>query len=203
MHGGGLPKRAGKNRAEFQKEAAKGNLPFFLDNWHKRVAHKLVRWKLLGNRHHHAERAMLNLQKMGKLVAPRVAAATWGLVWNRWCTARRFQSHAPCVLGCGKGEDSIEHYWCCPVVRETGRKMLRIDADPNLRKANMLGVARFASDAEQTCWALLTYGVYMATNATRRHGMHTGKVQEVMQHVRQAVEGHKRSTACLNARWLQ
>ena len=88
-------KERDKFRAEFQKEAAKGNLLFFLDNWHKRVAHKLIGWKLLGNRHHRADRAMLNLQKMGKLVAPRVAAATWGLVWNRWSIARRFQSLHP------------------------------------------------------------------------------------------------------------
>jgi hypothetical protein len=192
-----------KIRAEFQKEVAKATLPFFLDNWHNRIAHKLARWKLPGNRHHHAERTMLNLQKMGKLVAPRVAAATWGLVWNRWCTARRFQARAPCVLGCGKGEDSIEHYWCCPVAREAGRKLLRIDAEADQRKASMLCATRFVSDDEQTCWALLTYAIYMATNATRKHGGHTGKVQEVMQHVRQAVAGHKRSTACLTARWLR
>jgi hypothetical protein len=192
-----------KMRAEFQKEAAKANLPFFLENWHTRTLHKLVRWKLPGNRHHHAERAINNLQKLGKLVAPRVAAASWGLTWNRWCTARRFQSSAPCVLGCGKGEDSIEHYWCCPVVRETGRKMLRIDAEAELRKTNFLGVAKFASNDEQACWALLTYAVYMATNASRKAGGHTGKVQELMQHVRQAVEGHKGSTACLKARWTR
>ncbi len=190
-------------RAEFQREAAKAILPLYLDNWHTRVLHKLVRWKLLGNRHHHADRAINNLKMLGKLVAPRVAAATWGLLWNRWCTARRFQSSAPCVLGCGKGQDSIEHYWFCPVVRETGRKMLRIDGEADLRKANMLGVAKFVNDEEHACWALLTYAVYMTTNANRKHGGHTGKVQEMMQHVRQAVEGHKSSAACLRARWMR
>ena len=98
------------------------------------------------------------------------------------------------MLGCGKGEDSIEHYWCCPVVRETGRKMLKIDAEADLRKANVFGVA---------CWALLTYAVYMTTNASRKHGGHTGKVQEMMQHVRQAVEGQKGSTASLKSRWMR
>ncbi len=82
--------------------------------------------------------------------------------------------------------------------------MLRIDGEADPRKANMLGVARFASLEEPTCWALLTYAVYMTTNASRKHGGHqTGKVQEMMQHVRQAVEGHKGSTACLKARWTR
>jgi hypothetical protein len=192
-----------KFRNEFQMEAARCNLPFFLDNWHQRVAHKLVRWKLPGNRHHHVDRAISNLRNLGRLVAPRVAAATWGLTWNRWCTARRFQSRAPCVLGCGKGEDSIEHYWCCPVAREAGKRVLRVDGDADSRKANMLGVARFANREEQTCWALLTYAVYMTTNASRKGGGQTGKVQELSQHIRQAVEGHKSSAACLTARWLR
>jgi hypothetical protein len=196
-------KERDKFRAEFQREVAKANLPHFLDNWHKRVSHKLVRWKLPGNRHHHADKVSQNLHKLGKLVAPRVAAANWGLAWNRWCTARRFQGRAPCVLGCGNGEDSIEHYWCCAVVKEAGKRMLRIEAEHNLRKSCMLGAARFSNDDEQTCWALLVYGVYMTTNATRQHGEQSGKVQELMQHIRQAVEGHKRSSACLNSRWCR
>ena len=190
-----------KLRAEFQREVAKANLPHYLDNWHTRVAHKLVRWKIPGNRHHAVDRVSQNLKKIGRLVAPRVAAANWGLVWNRWCTARRFQGHAACVLGCGNGEDSIEHYWSCAVVKEAGRRMLRIEADPTPRKACMLGAARYSNDDEHACWALLVYGVYMTTNTTRQHCESGGKVQEIMQHVRQAVEGHKRSSACLSARW--
>jgi hypothetical protein len=43
----------------------------------------------------------------------------------------------------------------------------------------------------------------MTTNATRQHGEQSGKVQELMQHIRQAVEGHKRSSACLKSRWCR
>jgi hypothetical protein len=81
--------------------------------------------------------------------------------------------------------------------------VLRVDGDADSRKANMLGVARFANREEQTCWALLTYAVYMTTNASRKGGGQTGKVQELSQHIRQAVEGHKSSAACLTARWLR
>ena len=41
----------------------------------------------------------------------------FGLVWNRWCTSRRFQQNDKCVL-CGKvgTRDSVEHYASCVTV---------------------------------------------------------------------------------------
>ena len=45
--------------------------------------------------------------------APRVAAAFIRTAFNGWCTARRFQQRAVCLLGCQRGEDSIEHYSRC------------------------------------------------------------------------------------------
>ena len=88
-------------RAGLQKAAADSNLWRFFDVWERRVDHKLRRWELQGNRHRHCDRLIVHLRSLGRLVAPRVAAAVWGLGWNRLCTARRYQSTAPCVLGCG------------------------------------------------------------------------------------------------------
>jgi hypothetical protein len=109
-------------RVSFQREVVKLNMPFFLGNWEERVLHKLKRWHILGNRHRPTDIFMANFRKLGRLVAPRVAAAMWSLAWNRWCTSRRFQAHSPCTLGCGNGTDSVEHYLNCSVVRDVGRR---------------------------------------------------------------------------------
>ncbi len=78
-----------------------------LECWQTRVEVNVVRWRIRGNRHKHGRRVVEHLSAMGRLVAPRVAAAVWGMIWNRWCTAKRFQGHTQCTLGCGQGEDSI------------------------------------------------------------------------------------------------
>ncbi|CAK0791805.1 unnamed protein product [Prorocentrum cordatum] len=44
---------------------------------------------------------------------PRIGAAFIRTAFNGWCTARRFQGRAGCLLGCGRGNDSIEHYSDC------------------------------------------------------------------------------------------
>ena len=49
-------------------------------------------------------------------------SSRWALVrtWlNGWCTKRRFQQQGPCVF-CGCAEDSLEHFTCCQIVRQTG-----------------------------------------------------------------------------------
>ena len=46
---------------------------------------------------------------------PRISAAFIRTAFHGWCTARRFQGRARCLLGCGRGEDSIQHYCCCAV----------------------------------------------------------------------------------------
>eukprot|EP00972_Heterocapsa_arctica_P008886 1303721-Heterocapsa_arctica.AAC.1 len=86
---------------------------------------------------------------MGKIVAPRVAAAVWGLLWNRWTTARRFQGVAACVLCCTHGDDAIEHYVGCRVVRAAGWKALKLVGDYPERKRAMLSVSRYANNDEQ------------------------------------------------------
>ena len=189
----------------FQSEVSAINLKNYLGRWGYRIDHKLGRWKLDGNRHHVRNNLINNLQRLGKVVAPRVASAMWGLVWNRWCTARRFQSRAFCLLGCGQGDDSIEHYIGCCVGREVGRRFLRVDGDYQYRKLSLLGVRRYTDDNEQSCWAILAYGLYMATNhkrsRPRTHSTLEVSVQEVMQYCRQASEGHGATSKLLSSRW--
>ena len=188
----------------FQKEAAKMNLPGFLDVWEYRIDHKLLRWQFRGNRHVHRDNLIRNLQTICRIVAPRVAAAAWGMVWNRWCTARRReQREDPCLFGCGRGADSVEHYIGCEVGRAVGRRMLRLDGDYDCRKRCLLGVTLFTSDREQACWAILVYGLHMATNSRRySHNSSTSTedaVQEVMQHCRHAADVHRMARRCLSS----
>ena len=193
-------------RANLQKVAATANLMHFLGVWEYRIDHKMERWRIQGNRHHVRNAVKANLERLGAIVPPRVAAAVWGLVWNRWCTARRFQGEAPCVLDCGKGEDSIEHYIGCQVGREAGRRLLRVDALYAQRKLFMLNATRFQDDAEQTCWAILTYALYIATNTHRGNPLTTSTLEEateeVMHHTRQGVQGHAHASRVLRSRWI-
>ena len=95
-----------------------------------RVRHKMGRWKLHSDQPimnmpgeltpaWTCTRALSNLRRLHHIVTPRVSAACWGTLWNRWTTARRFQQRQSaknrCVFSCSpRAEDSIEHYAFCP-----------------------------------------------------------------------------------------
>ena len=77
-----------------------------------------------------ARRAENRLQSAFSLVSPRVAIVFFGTLWNRWCTARRFQEEGACIFGCpGEAQDSIEHYTRCPVQLHFARNVLHIPAE--------------------------------------------------------------------------
>ncbi|CAK0903338.1 unnamed protein product, partial [Prorocentrum cordatum] len=96
---GDIERDSAMPKAHFQHEAAKLNLPHSLGCWDARLAYKLRRWRQGESRHTLVQRQRESLERLGRLVAPRVAAAAWGLAWNRWCTARRFQGARACVPG--------------------------------------------------------------------------------------------------------
>jgi exonuclease III len=195
-----------KLRAVFQTIVSSNNLPFHLATWAPRVEHKLRRWGIAGLRRIYVATFIKNSASLGKMVAPRVAAATWSLAWNRWCTARRFQKTATCVLGCGNGDDSAEHYFGCRVGRVAGHKHLRLhDVDYPTRKASMLGARKFQNEEEQARWAILVYGIFMATNRARGSPLEprcdSDAVEEVSQFMRRATEGHTKSQALVGRLW--
>ncbi|CAK0872959.1 unnamed protein product, partial [Prorocentrum cordatum] len=154
-------------KTNFQREASKLNPPRFLGCWGARLACELKRWRLQESRHTLVRRRRDSLQRLGDLVAPRVAAAAWGLAWNRWCTARRHQGERACVLRCGASSDSIEHYVGCAVGRAAGGRFLRLHGDCARHLRRFLGVARCTDDAERTCWAVLAHALHMVTNRRR------------------------------------
>ena len=83
-----------------------------------RMRHKLARWKLPGIERQNSTRCLKTLTRLKALVPPRVCAAWLRTLWNGWVTKRRFQQrNSQCVLGCGRGEGSIEHYAHCRIIR--------------------------------------------------------------------------------------
>ena len=157
-----------------------------------------------------AGRAHGNLLRLQGLAPPRVCAAVLRVLWNSWCTARRFQnrfsSKDRCLLGCKGAHDSIEHYSRCPVGREILRKILRVDLQPQR------GLAMFTlSTPEQSIDALLAvsavyiYSIYCTTNGYR----HTAQPnipqakQCMIQHIRQACFGHPTLSHIVENRWRE
>lgn len=193
-----------KIKKHFQSKATKLNLKNFGCDWESRIQEKLKRWKIDGIRRWWVLSFQRNMAGMSKLVAPRVAAAVWGLAWNRWCTARRFQRHDRCMLGCEDRCDSAEHYFGCKVARQVGWKALRLPEKNTYEERKQLWLAATdkGDSSERTCWHLLVYAVFMTTNRRRESRERGGEAEEVKQWVRNAVEGHPKSAKALRDRWV-
>ena len=135
-----------------------------------RVRQNLERFGLRDRRQ--AALSLRRLRALGQAVPPRVWASVFGCIWNRWPTARRMQqigSH--CLLGCGLGEDSLEHYSDCPVVVSFARQKLDIHMKFSRRMHYWTLAATEDSETCQAGWwsrlALLEYAVCRTTNAAR------------------------------------
>ena len=110
---------------------------------------------------------------MSKFTAPRLIGAMFSTLWNRSNTSRRNQGRnggcCRCKLGCPYGpgaQDSIEHYACCPAVREFGRRKLRLEPQQiNLHLFTLsqpqLWTQEFATKA-----GLLIYATYRVIHST-------------------------------------
>ena len=138
-----------------------------------RLRHKL------GLRGFHDRRQMVRclerLRYVARQAPPRVAAAAFGCLWNRWATAHRFQRRgSSCLLGCGRGEDSVEHYCACRVSRAFGWEHLAVRYRFSVPWEHWMFTAPECMDSEEASWflrvAALQYSVLRTTNAARHHG---------------------------------
>ena len=150
---------------------------------HTRFAHKLDRWKLHSTTHlFHDHLSVLQrtpnwqarcahhrLQTIAKLTSPRVHAAVFGAIWNRWCTLRRFQLRGRCRL-CQQPhtEDSIEHYSHCNAVCELATRHLNLCRHKHVNIHTFTCTNALIRTTEQlTRAALLLYATYRASNHQR------------------------------------
>jgi hypothetical protein len=191
-----------------------------------RVRHKQERWKLtdpsrhvcmriqdLGVRirtpHWMSRKALHNLQLLGGLVAPRVIAACFSTMWNRWVTARRFQQRADktnyCKLGCGgDAEDAIEHYARCERVWGMGTRFLRLQQPEHISVHTFMLCNPYIQTKEDlTCTALLVYAAYRATNQYRHLNTPSATIayDALAQYAREGVRNHRASSETLDQRW--
>ena len=136
-------------------------------------------------------------------------SAVLGTIWNRWCTARRFQRRDSdtntCVFRCSlSAEDSIEHYSQCPCTLRFASRFLRLDCrtQVNLHTFNLCN-PRVSTQEELVVTAVLIYAIYRGANHYRYHT--PGSPEEVHDALRQwALEGvmrHERSARIVRNLW--
>ena len=150
---------------------------------HARFREKLHRWKLdhpEQPRHNflsvkqrtpnwQARSAFCRLSEIACHTAPRVHAAVFGAIWNRWCTRRRFQQKGLCRL-CQSptSEDSIEHYVTCKEVKQLASRRLRLDVAEHVNIHTFTCTNRAIATKELLVRsALLIYATYRALNYQR------------------------------------
>ena len=154
----------------------------------ERIRQKIKRWQLHNhltpnippntpNRHltpnWQAQRIAHLLEVLKSTTTPRVRAAVFGTLWNRWNTHRRWQRRHHksnhCLFQCkSTAEDSIEHYCCCNTVKTAMRRFLKLDP---FYFANIhtftLSNTHIQDTETLTTIALLIYGTYTTTNQLR------------------------------------
>ena len=180
----------------FQKEVAQQILDRSGYNSENRIRAKLGRWHLAGPERHLACRALAGFRGLTELVPPRVVAAVFSTVWNRWPTARRMQLREGncnyCQLGCGgQAEDSIEHYSRCKVLRTFASRRLNYHPPEGHFLPQWCMVD---SKQEQRAMAAITaYVAYRATNIARQEGgINEARAYELLgQLAHDAVRGHR------------
>jgi hypothetical protein len=187
----------------------------------QRMRNKQIRWKLgaperslpapgtaiQSTPRWRSERACWLLRTLKDLVPPRVQAAVFSTCWNRWITHKRFQvtRNQGCLLGCGRGADSIEHYCGCNKVQEVFRRKLNLDATTfaNLHSFTMTN-PHIKTSEQLTSLALGIYGVYTATNRLRAQGgiQERDAVDALTQAIRDGAKGHGKALKALQQRWM-
>ena len=149
------------------------------------------------------------MRTLHKLVSPRVIAAVFSTIWNRWTTHRRMQRrHADtnrCLLGCPQpAEDSIEHYCRCPISKEFLRLHLNLSPEifAGLHSFTLCNV-NIQSTQQLTTIAIWIYTIYTATNNLRRRPLPANAfIQDALkQWAREGTRHHTPSGAILDTRW--
>ena len=165
----------------------------------REVRRRLSRFGMLDRRE--ADRSLNRLKRLGTQTPPRVWSAVFGVLWNKWATARRMQcTSSRCQLGCStlEGEDSIEHYSRCPQVWAFARAKLHIS--PRFSSGIAYWTLAAPEDAETesspTWWprlALLLYSALKTTNAARHRAPLTPEEasRALQQAAMEGVRGHK------------
>jgi len=179
-----------------------------------RTADKLHRWNL-GNTRTLADRILPRLRTLRNNVPPRVHAAVFSTLWNRWNTDKRHQRvegiRTGCLLGCTshRSLDSIEHYLRCPVVLLAAQRKLGLVLDPATSLAQLLLLGLPPEPRTANTWwarcALLVYAVYRTTNAARYGQPMTPltAIRAIQQALIEGAKNHPKASRLVDGHWLQ
>ena len=169
-------------------------------NCEERLRHKTTRWHLTIPLGIACRRIGRRLGALGQLTTPRVQSAVFKTLWNGWTTAARFQTVAPCVLGCSPtAEDRIEHYCRCPFTHELLVGWMGLSDRLVSLPAFLLALPDM-TDASITLVSVVVYAMFRATSHFRHCSVcpdHAVVVDYLQQMCKNAVMGH-RSTAALD-----
>jgi len=205
-----------KIKSQFQKNAVTMIKQHSAPSAPCRIRDKVDRWRgkpygLKSLPGHYMYSIHEHLHCISKELPPRVHAAVFRVLFNGWCTRRRFQHrdsiHNVCAFGCGDtAEDSIEHYCRCPATMKVARSYLHLDypAEPAL-DIWLLSSSWLDIPDTRMGISLLIYGVYNAFN-TLRHGGGSSQHQVhhlIVQHCKQGAFGHPKAMKYLDSRWRQ
>ena len=209
-----------KSRRLFQSKVYTALHRHLAPSVHARFDWKLQRWRLHDPNkplHDHlsviqrtpnwqARCAHQRLKALAQLVTPRVHAAVFGAIWNRWCTLRRFQTTGPCRL-CNRRhtEDSIEHFAFCSAVKEVASRRLRLNANRHVN-IHTFTCTNPLLDTEEllTRAALLIYATYRALNHQRQAPvpLRGEELYHAMsQWIIEGARGHAKCCRSLNLTW--
>jgi len=131
---------------------------------------------------------------------PRIAAAFIRTAFNGWCTARRFQGRAGCLLACPGGHDSIEHYAVCPVFARfcaqraglaTPAAERRLECFLNLGRSVLLRRDLNTPEHAHLLRALAVYSLYRVQAAVRAGDLTPAAAPGALPHMlREGARGH-------------
>ena len=173
-----------------------------------RLRAKLARWRLPIYPRLRAIRGSAVLQRLARLVPPRVVAAVLRTWFNGWCTAHRFQAHGRCLFGCSMGQDSVDHYMGCLMLHRHGQLRLRLRAAPTFEERGLrfflLAGAHELPDVILTRRALLLAAAYRLHCRCRRQPAfsdHEVLRRALDQAVREAAQGHAGALRAVDSVW--
>lgn len=157
-------------RQHFQKWTVRKLLKHDGYRAEERLRHRLSRWRLPGFPGRVARRVLSHLAQLRKLVPPRVRAATLSSILNRWTTDRRMKAlrrgNRGCILHCDAcGEDSLEHYVCCPTWKNWLRR--RFGPEQDLHGLSSAMLAKNMTPSALKVQAVANYVLYRTTQHMR------------------------------------
>ena len=171
---------------------------------HRHLRRRLDEWKISVLPGHRVHRASNMLDGLIRFVSPRIWAAILRTLCDGWTTHRRMQRHAPCLFGCGFGEDSIVHYASCSVLSNLMWRKLKLDRLPiENQLAGFLLLEPYwkeGREEEVSRRALGVYATFMACNIVRNGGaLCTADVW--LQCMKEGAASSKKLSVILNQLW--